>query len=129
MPVITLNNPDGVAPPRARYSHAVLVQGASRRLVISGQVGKAPDETVPTDGAAQIAQTFANLGTILSAHGMNATNVVKTTVFLTDRDLLAPYRAARDAFFAGHPAASTLLFVSGLADPRFVVEIEAEAVD
>jgi enamine deaminase RidA (YjgF/YER057c/UK114 family) len=30
---------------------------------------------------------------------------------------------------AGHAPASTLLFVAGLADPRFVVEVEAEAVD
>jgi enamine deaminase RidA (YjgF/YER057c/UK114 family) len=129
MPVITPSNPDGVAPPGTRYSHAVLVQGATRRLVISGQVGKAADDSVPADGAAQIAQAFANLRTILAAHGMAAANVVKTTVFLTDRALLAPYRAARDAFFAAHPAASTLLFVAGLADPRFVVEIEAEAAD
>jgi enamine deaminase RidA (YjgF/YER057c/UK114 family) len=129
MPVITLNNPDGVAAPGTQYSHAVLVQGAARRLVISGQVGKAADGSVPADGVAQIAQAFANVHTILAAHGMAAANVVKTTVFLTDRSLLGPYRAARDVFFAEHPAASTLLFVAGLADPRFLVEIEAEAVD
>jgi len=53
---------------------------------------------------------------------------VKTTVYLTDRSLLASFRAARDAVYAGHTPCSTLLFVAGLADPRFMVEIEAEAV-
>jgi enamine deaminase RidA (YjgF/YER057c/UK114 family) len=129
MPVITLSNPPGVAVPTVRYSNAVLVQGATRRLVVSGQVGKAADESVPTSGEAQIALAFDNLRIILAAHGMGPSSVVKTTVFLTDRALLGPYRAARDAFFAEHPAASTLLFVSGLADPRFLVEIEAEAAD
>ena len=50
------------------------------------------------------------------------------TCFLTDRDLLAAFRAARGAVFGDHAPASTLLFVAGLADPRFMVEIEAEAV-
>ncbi len=127
MPVITTNNPPGVREPTTRYSHAVLVQGESRRLVISGQVGVDTDGSVPNNGEAQIAQVFHNLHTILAAHGMGIENVVKTTAFLTDRALLAPYRAARDSVFAEHAPASTLLFVTGLADPRWMVEIEAEA--
>jgi enamine deaminase RidA (YjgF/YER057c/UK114 family) len=55
-------------------------------------------------------------------------NVVKTTAFLTDRGLLASYRQARGAVFGEHAPASTLLFVAGLADAAWVVEIEAEAV-
>ena len=37
------------------------------------------------------------------------------------------WREVRDAFFDGHAPASTLLVVAGLADPRFQVEVEAEA--
>ena len=59
---------------------------------------------------------------------MSVTNLVKTTVFLTDRSLLASFRAARDSVYGEHAPCSTLLFVAGLADPRFMVEIEAEAV-
>jgi 2-iminobutanoate/2-iminopropanoate deaminase len=127
MPVITTSNPPGVREPGTRYSHAVIVENAARRLVISGQVGVDTDGTVPANGEAQIAQTFRNLRSVLEAHGMAMTNVVKTTAFLTDRSLLSPYRAARDALFAEHAPASTLLFVAGLADPRWMVEIEAEA--
>lgn len=127
MPVITTSNPPGVREPASRYSHAVLVQGETRRLVISGQVGVDPEGSVPHSGEAQIAQVFSNLRAILRAHGMGIENVVKTTAFLTDRSLLPAYRAARDMVFAEHAPASTLLFVSGLADPRYVVEIEAEA--
>jgi enamine deaminase RidA (YjgF/YER057c/UK114 family) len=129
MAVITPSNPAGVAVPMVRYSQAVMVEKARRRLVISGQVGKAADDMVPSSGDAQIALAFSNLLTILHAHGMDATNVVKSTTFLVDRNLINHYREARDAFFAEHAAASTLLIVSGLADPRFVVEIEAEAAD
>jgi 2-iminobutanoate/2-iminopropanoate deaminase len=128
MPVVTTSNPPGVREPSSRYSHAVLVQGETRRLVISGQIGTDEDGSVPNNGEAQIALVFHNLRTILKSHGMGIENVVKTSAFLTDRALLPAYRAARDSVFAEHAPASTLLFVAGLADPRYMVEIEAEAV-
>lgn len=58
---------------------------------------------------------------------MTPANVVKVTVFLTDRSWISAYRTARGAFFPADPPASTLLFVAGLADPAFGFEIEAEA--
>jgi 2-iminobutanoate/2-iminopropanoate deaminase len=127
MPVITLSNPPAVRAPGTRYSHAALVEGARRRLVISGQVGVQPDGTVPATAEGQIAQACANLRAVLEAHGMGTADVVKVTAFLTDRALIPAYRAAREAMFADHASASTLLVVAGLADPRWVVEIEAEA--
>jgi len=127
MPVITLSNPPAVRAPASRYSHAALVEGARRRLVISGQVGVEPDGGVPATGEGQIAQAYANLRAVLEAHGMGIADVVKSTAFLTDRALIPAYRAARDAVFADHAPASTLLVVAGLADPHWVVEIEAEA--
>ncbi len=127
MAQLTFKNPDGVHTPASRYSHAALVEGAARRLVISGQVGLRPDGSLAGEGEAQIAQALANLRTVLAAHGMAAKDVVKVTVFLTERGLIGAWRSQRDAFFAGHAPASTLLIVAGLADPRFVVEVEAEA--
>ena len=126
---ISLSNPDGVFPPGSRYSHAVLVEGAARRLLVSGQVGLTPEGRLDHDGEAQIGQALANLGAILSAHDMGPRNVVKVTVFVTDPELIPLWREARDAFFDGYAPASTLLVVAGLADPRFQVEVEAEAAD
>ncbi|MCX7931332.1 MAG: RidA family protein [Rhodovarius sp.] len=126
MPIV-FSNPATIAPPASRYSHAALVSGGGPRLVISGQVGLRPDGSLPPDGEGQIAQALANLGAILEAHGMGPAQIVKMTVFLTDRALVVPWRAARDAFLAGAAPASTLLIVAGLADPRYLVEVEAEA--
>jgi enamine deaminase RidA (YjgF/YER057c/UK114 family) len=124
---ITRTNPATVRAPTG-YSHAVQISGDYRRVVISGQVGVALDGTVPTSGEAQIAQAFANLRAVLAEVGMGVENVVKTTAFLTDRDLLIPYRQARGAVFPDNHPASTLLFVAGLADPAWMFEIEAEAI-
>lgn len=127
MAAITHSNPPTVRTPSG-YTHAISIEGAARRLIISGQVGMAMDGSVPTTGEGQIAQALANLRAVLEANGMNVSNIVKTTIFLTDRSLLAAFRTARGAVLGDHAPASTLLFVAGLADPRFVVEIEAEAV-
>jgi enamine deaminase RidA (YjgF/YER057c/UK114 family) len=124
---VTRSNPQAVRAPTG-YTHAIQVTGDYRRLIISGQVGMALDGSVPSSGEGQIAQALANLRAILTEHGMTVENIVKTTAFLTDRELLAAYRQARGAAFGDHAPASTLLFVAGLADPRWVVEIEAEAV-
>jgi 2-iminobutanoate/2-iminopropanoate deaminase len=124
---VTRSNPPAVREPTG-YTHAIQITGEYRRLIISGQVGMALDGTVPTSGEGQIAQAFANLRAVLTANGMALENLVKTTAFLTDRGMLAAYRQARGAVFGEHAPASTLLFVAGLADPRWVVEIEAEAV-
>jgi len=127
MATITTSNPPNVRAPTG-YTHGLLLEGVERRLIVSGQVGVAADGSVPSTGEGQIAQAFANLRAVLEANGMSVTNLVKTTVFLTDRSLLSSFRAARDAVYGGHAPCSTLLFVAGLADPRFMVEIEAEAV-
>jgi 2-iminobutanoate/2-iminopropanoate deaminase len=123
---ITRSNPSTVRAPTG-YTHAIEVRNPERWLIISGQVGLAPDGTIPETGGGQITQALANLRAVLEANDMTVTNIVKTTVFLTDRSLLGAYRAARTALLGEHAPASTLLFVAGLADPRFVVEIEAEA--
>jgi 2-iminobutanoate/2-iminopropanoate deaminase len=110
---VTRSNPSAVREPTG-YTHAIQITGDYRRLIISGQVGMAQDGTIPSSPEGQ--------------NGMAIENIVKTTAFLTDRDLLAPYRQARAAVFGDHAPASTLLFVAGLADLHWVVEIEAEAV-
>ena len=125
--IVNRSNPPAVRQPTG-YTHAMEITGDYRRLVISGQVGLTLDGSVPSSGDGQIAQALANLQAILTAHGMTVQNIVKTTAFLTDRELLTVYRQARGALFGDHAPASTLLFVAGLADPRWVFEIEAEAV-
>lgn len=128
MATVVSSNPQAVRTPTG-YSLAKVITGEQKRLVISGQVGVAPDGTVPPSAEGQIAQALANLRAILTANGMTVANIVKTTAFLTDREHLVTYRTARAAAFGdAEPPASTLLFVAGLADPAWVFEIEAEAV-
>ena len=46
MAIITATNPPTVRAPTG-YTHSMLITGEQRRLIISGQVGVAPDGSVP----------------------------------------------------------------------------------
>jgi enamine deaminase RidA (YjgF/YER057c/UK114 family) len=128
MAQLIFSNPPGAPTPSSPYSQACLVEGAGRRLVISGQVGVTPDGTVLGDAGDQAAQALANIGAILAAHGMGPANIVKMTVFLTDPHVIPAWRRHRAEFLGGHAPTSTLLIVAGLANPDLKIEVEAEAV-
>jgi enamine deaminase RidA (YjgF/YER057c/UK114 family) len=124
---LTFNNPPGVRDPGGRYSHAAVIEGPGKRVVISGQVGIAADGVIPPGGQAQIAQALQNVVTVLAANGMSPANVVKLGIFLADAALIPVWRAERAKVFGTLAPTSTLLIVAGLADPRYVFELEAEA--
>lgn len=128
MSAFELSNPSGVHRGATSYSLAAVIPAGARRVLVSGQVGAAADGTIPDDARQQIENAYRNLRTVLEAHGLGLADIAKTVVFLTDRSLIAPYREIRARIMGDHAPASTLLIVSGLADPKFVVEIEAEAI-
>jgi 2-iminobutanoate/2-iminopropanoate deaminase len=121
-------NPRTIAAPASRYSHGVLHSARARRLVMSGQVGIAADGSIPTDLADQMEQVWDNIFAILAEAGMNVADLIKITAYVTVPGSVALYRTIRDRRLGNSSPAATYLEVSGLADPRFLVEIEAEAV-
>lgn len=125
----TLGNTPGVHTPNPGYSHTAIITGPARRLLISGQIGMAPDGTVPKTSGEQMDQALRNIETHLAAHGMTLRNITRFTTYLLNTGCIPVWRKHRDAFMQGHQPTSTLLVVSALADPRFLVEIEAEAAD
>lgn len=108
------------------YSHAVWLESA---LFVAGQVARdRSNELVGVgDIGAQTKQALANLEAILLDAGGGLDDVVKLTVYLVRREDLPGYRAVRDATFSQPLPATTLVFVSGLAHPDYLVEIEAVA--
>jgi enamine deaminase RidA (YjgF/YER057c/UK114 family) len=125
-----INPPQLGEPPG--YSQIVGV--AARHLFfIAGQTAlNATGEVVGKgDFAAQAEQVFHNLGVALKAIDCTATNLVKLTVFMRDMSNLDAYREARNRFFATvnlpAPPAITLIEVSRLYGPDFLIEIEAVA--
>jgi len=120
-------NPNGVRPPGGRYSHSIEVAPGARWLYVAGQTGVAPDGSVPDGIAAQAELAWSNLAAILRESGFTMEDVVQMKTFLVRREDREGYNGVRDRFLGPHRPASTFLIVSGLADPRFLVEVEAVA--
>jgi 2-iminobutanoate/2-iminopropanoate deaminase len=125
--MLTRITPAAIHPPAANYSHATGVPPDARWLYLSGQVGIAPDGTIPDDAAAQAELCFANIEAILREAGMAPADLVRLTTYLLDADDRAGYMAVRDRFVGSPPPASTLVVISALADPRYRIEVEAVA--
>jgi enamine deaminase RidA (YjgF/YER057c/UK114 family) len=66
--------------------------------------------------------------TALAEAGGSATDVVRTRMFITDARYVDAVGAAHGKVFSEIRPASTMVVVSGLLDPRWVVEMELEAV-
>lgn len=108
------------------YSHVARVGDTT---YIAGQVALNPAGQLvgKDDIEAQTAQVYANLQAILQEFGGGFENIVKLTTYLTNRDHLEGFRRARNLVFDEPFPPNTLVFVSGLANPDFLVEIEAIA--
>lgn len=117
-------NPSGIAAPIAKYSHAVLVTGLQKLLAVSGQLGIAPDGTMPEGCEAQAKLIFAALDRCLAEAGMGRRHVIRLNTYLVDLADRPAFMAVRDAWVADPPPASTLVVVKELVRPEARVEVE-----
>jgi enamine deaminase RidA (YjgF/YER057c/UK114 family) len=118
-----------IRPPFAAYAQGVEVPAGLRWVCTSGQLGLAPDDSLPLGAEGQAAQCFANCSAILAEAGMTPADVVRINAFVTDRAHMAGYMRARDAWLQGiaRLPASTLVIVAGFTRPEFLVEVEVTA--
>ncbi len=121
-------NPSGIPAPVAKYSHAVLVSGFHKLLAVSGQLGIAPDGTMPEGCEAQARLIFAALDRCLAEAGMGRRHVVRLNTYLVDVADRPAFMAVRDAWVADPPPASTLVVVKELVRPEARIEVEILAV-
>ncbi|HSS10398.1 MAG TPA: RidA family protein [Acidimicrobiales bacterium] len=106
------------------FSRAVRV---GPRVLVSGTGPVWPDGSCPDDVELQAARCFEIVGAALAELGAQLSDVVRTRMYLVDAaDSDAVSRAHAAAVGSAAPAA-TMVVVAGLLDPRWRVEIEAEA--
>ena len=127
-PHIRRINPPALSAPTG-YTHVVDVAAGARTIYIAGQVAFNERREVVGVGdmAAQTEQVFRNLEAALAAAGASFTDVVKMTTFVTDMSQAPAARAVRARYFGETPPANTLVGVTALAHPDFMIEIEVVA--
>lgn len=121
-------NPSSIRAPFAAYSHGLLVEAPKRMIFASGQLGVAPDDTIPEDIEAQAALCFENIRAILAEGGMDFSHVVRFSAFVTDRAYFPVYGRVRSRYVSGDAFASTLVIVAGFTLPEFKIEVDVTAL-
>ena len=107
------------------FSRAVRV-GAT--LTVSGTAPVWPDGHVDPDPAVQARRCWEIVGTALEELGATLAAVVRTRQYVVSADLADTVGAVHGEVFGDVRPASTMVVVAGLLDPRWLVEVEADAV-
>ena len=128
MPDVTYMNPGGIADPSAAGFTAVVKAGNT--VYIAGMVAQDENGNVVGEGDAEARtrQIWRNIGVAVQAAGGSLDDIVKTPTYVTGIEHGAAVRRVRGELFPSNPPTSTLLVVSELANPAYVVEIESIAV-
>ena len=121
-------NPPGVAPPIGAYSHVAIVPPARGLIILAGQIGAAPDGKLADTADAQFEAALRNVATLLASEGAKAQDLVKLNIYLVQPLDPNRARAARTTILDGATPPSTLVYVSRLARPEILVEVEATAL-
>lgn len=122
------HNPSNIAPPfKNRYNHSIEVSAGSRMLFTAGTVGVKPDGAIPTDFAAQVETVMQSLTEILKSAGMDWGDVIKLNGYVTPQGDIATFAEVRSRYLASQKPAMTVVYVPGLVDPRWMVEVEIVA--
>ena len=127
---LELINPEELPTP-ASYTQVIAATGA-RLVFVAGQVADDAHGNLvgPDDLAAQARQAFANVGRCLAAAGVRPEQVTKITIYVVHHrpQYLPDISEARVAVFGDHKPADTIVGVETLAEPGYLIEVDAIAV-
>jgi len=114
----------------ATYSQGVKVTQAQTILFLSGQVAYTADGGVAYRGdfKGQARGAYEAIKALIEAQGGAMANVIKITTYVTDMRYRLDLAPIREEFFGKKGPASTLVEISSLAHPDWMIEIEAIAV-
>ena len=107
------------------FSRAVRV---GRHIAVSGTAPVGADGTVDPDPLAQARRCWEIAIAALGEAGGRLENVVRTRTYLTDAMYERPATTAHAEHFSAVRPASTMVVVAALLDPRWVVEVELDAI-
>jgi len=114
----------------ATYSQGIKVTQAQTILILSGQVAYTPEGGVACRGdfKGQARGAYEAIKALIESQGGTMANVVKITTYVTDMRYRLDLVPIREEFFGKKGCASTLVEISALAHPDWMIEIEALAV-
>lgn len=108
------------------YSRAVRV---GNQIVVTGTVAFDGDKVIGGESAAEQTRFILNkIASVIEEAGGKLADVIRTRIYVTDIKKWEEIGKVHGEFFADIMPATTMVEVSALISPEFLVEIEAEAV-
>ncbi|MCC6472271.1 MAG: RidA family protein [Burkholderiales bacterium] len=120
-------DPPSIPKPSGSYTHGIEVDAGTRLLFVAGQTPGRSDGSIPDTIEEQLDVVWQRIGAVLAGAGMGYSDLVKVQTFVTRTEYLPKTSAARLKYLGSHRPTATLVCITQLADPRYMVEIEVIA--
>lgn len=114
------------APTGASFSQAYGVRHPKRLVFVSGQVPEDEKENIPKDFRTQAILAWKNLESQLKLADMELKDIVKYTIYLSDRKYRRENYEVRHEILGDHQPAMSII-ITGIYDEKWLLEIEAIA--
>lgn len=121
---------DKVREPMGHFSQAISVEAKGKLVFISGMTARRPDGSIAGIGdvEAQTRQVCENIKSAVEAAGGTMDDVVRVDVYVRNIEHFDKIHKVRREYFKTPPPASTMVEVTKMVSPEYLIEINAIAV-
>jgi enamine deaminase RidA (YjgF/YER057c/UK114 family) len=120
-------NPASIPAPSGSYIHGIEVPPGARTVYVAGQTPGRMDGSVPEAFEEQVELVWQRIGAILADAGMGYADIIRVCTYVTKPEYMPKTSVARKRILGDHRPTATLLCITSLADPRYMVEIDCIA--
>ena len=121
---------DRIRQPSGHFSHAIAIEAKGKLVFISGMTSRRADGTIAGVGdiEAQTRQVCENLKSAVEAAGGTMDDVCRVDVYVRNMEHFEKIHKVRREYFGSPPPASTMVEVTRMTSPDYLIEINAIAV-
>jgi len=121
---------DKIRQPSGHFSHAISVEANGKLVFISGMTSRRADGTIAGVGdiEAQTRQVCDNLKAAVEAAGGTMDDICRVDVYVRNMEHFEKIHKVRREYFKNAPPASTMVEVTKMTSPDYLIEINAIAV-
>ena len=121
---------DELSTPSGHFSHATVIAAEGTMVFVSGLTARRADGTIAGVGdiTAQTRQVCENLRSVMKAAGGTLDDICRVDVYVRNMEHFPQIHAVRREYFQSPLPASTMVEVSKMVDPDYLIEISAIAV-
>src|SRR5258706_13740401 len=121
---------DKLRQPSGVFSHATAIEAKGRLVFISGMTSRRADGTIAGVGdiEAQTRQVCENIKAAVEAAGGTMDDICRVDVYVRNMEHFDQIHKVRREYFKNPPPASTMVEVTKMTSPEYLIEISAIAV-